>query len=95
MHIDPIHVGQVTFAHALVVGTQMTTRSDRTPRTVRRGLLQRFMRWLSKSTMERTTHTAVDPPIQWPECVGRPHVIGAGTFLVMTYLRAQSRSIQD
>ena len=98
MHIHRIHVGQVALARVLVVGSQQTTRSDessgtrhvyRAQRTIWCGPLQRVVRWLNRPTIEHAAHPPVREPTTWPECLGHPYVIGAGTFLVMTYLRAR------
>ena len=54
------------------------------------GLLRRLVRWLNRpATVERHKQTRQLEPASWPECVGHPYVIGPGTLLVMTYMRAR------
>ncbi len=57
------------------------------------GLLQRLARWLIRPAVERRTQTRTLEPASWPECVGRPYVIGPGTLLVMTYMRTRLPSV--
>jgi hypothetical protein len=102
MHIDPIHAGQVALARTLVVGTHQTMSSDelsgghslhRTQRTPRCGPLERLVRWLKRPPVERGAGTHAPEPTTWTECVGRPYLVGAGTFLVMAYLRTMPPSL--
>jgi hypothetical protein len=53
------------------------------------GLIQRLVRWLNRRAVEQRTQTRPLEPAAWPECVGRPYVIGPGTLLVMTYMKTR------
>jgi len=102
MHIDPVHEGRAALARTLVLKTHRTMSSDelsgghslyRTRRTPRCGPLGRLLRWLHGPLVERGTGTHAPEPKTWTECVGRPYLIGAGTFLVMAYLRTLPPSL--
>jgi hypothetical protein len=96
MYIDRIHAGQVARAHALVLATHQAPGSDtpvgpRTPHhassTPRRRLLQRLAQWLKRPHEANPEIPESPDPTIGPECVGRPYVVGPGTFLVMAHLR--------
>ncbi len=54
----------------------------------RPSVFRRLKRLLSPASVERGRVMQPQDPMIFTECVGRPYLIGAGTFLVATYLQS-------
>lgn len=103
MYVTSIYAGQVALALTLAAKAHHepgdsippVTRPQSRTRTARlRGVFQFLPRLRSAP---RASHRRVAKPIDMSsvECVGRPYLIGAGTFLVATYLQSRQHASEQ